>query len=185
MIREGKVESLILTEKEIHLLSNGNYIVYEGCVGQVLANKNTIRVIGTQQEITLTRDQMSTLRRIVVVLRYGKKPDPVEIRRFPLKFEQWQHVIDKKLLDSGRPVSFEVLQSSYASEQNANRINTFIAVIISGKQKYTYSATEVKLLIDNAMYHAVSTAVLDYEGAFVINQEDIDKWWEYNKYLNI
>ena len=182
MIRAGKVESILLTEREIHHLNAGNYVLYEGQVAQVQKTKNCLKILEPGVQVTLSRDEMSSLKRIVVTLSYGRKPDKIEIRRFPLKFEQWQSVIDRQILDSGAPVSFEVLRSSYANKENGNRINTFIAIVLSGNQKYTYTDSEVKLLVNNAMYHAVSIAVLDFKGALVIDQDEIDKWWEYNRY---
>jgi hypothetical protein len=183
MIRAGKVESILLTEKEIYHLSSGNYVLYNGQVAQIQKVRSTLKILASGNIITLSRDEMSCLKRIVVTLTYGIKGEKIEIRRFPLKFEQWQNVIEKKLLDTGVHVSFEVLRSSYAIEENGPRINTFIAIIISGNQKYTYTDSEVKLLVNNAMYHAVSTALLDIKGALVIEQEEIDRWWEYNKYM--
>lgn len=183
MIRAGKVESILLTEREIYHLNAGNYVLYEGQVAQVQKTRFSLKVLKPGIVTTLNRDEMSSLKRIVVTLSYGRKPDKIEVRRFPLKFEQWQNIIDCQLLDSAVPVSFEVLRSSYANEENGNRINTFIAIILSGKQKYTYTDSEVKLLVNNAMYHAVSTAVLDLKGAFIIEQDEIDKWWEYNRYM--
>jgi len=183
MIRPGKVESIILTEKEIYQLSNGNYVLYDGKVAQVQEPKKNIKIISTGQIISLSRDEMSTLKRIVVTLKYGLKPEKIEIRRFPLKFEQWQRCIDTHLLDSDTPVSFEVISSSYVNRQNNSKITTFIAILHSGSSKYSYTDSEVKLLVNNAMYHAVSRATLDINGALIIDQEEIDKWWEYNRYF--
>lgn len=183
MIRPGKVESIILTEKEIYQLSNGNYVLYDGKVAQIQEPKKNIKIVSTGQLISLSRDEMSMLKRIVVTLKYGLKPGKIEIRRFPLKFEQWQRCIDTHILDSDIPVSFEVLSSSYISRKNDSKITTFIAIIHSGSNKYTYTDSEVKFMVNNAMFHAVSRAILDINGALIIEQEEIDRWWEYNRYF--
>ncbi|NLR60737.1 hypothetical protein HGH93_21685 [Chitinophaga polysaccharea] len=183
MIRPGKVESIILTEKEVFQLSNGNYVLYDGKVAQIQEPKKNIKIISTGQIITLSRDEMSLLKRIVVSLRYGSKTGKIEIRRFPLKYEQWQRCIDTAILDSETQVSFEVISSSFTNRQNNTRITTFIAILLSGAHKYTYTEAEVKSLLDSAMFHAVSVATLDISGALIIEQEEIDRWWEYNRYF--
>ncbi|SEW20981.1 hypothetical protein SAMN05428988_3157 [Chitinophaga sp. YR573] len=183
MIRPGKVESILLTEKEVYLLSKGNYVIYNNKVAQIQEMKYFIKILSTGEQRQLSRDEMSTLKRMVVTLKYGMKSEGIQIRRFPLKYEQWQFAIDNNLLNTGVPVSFEVITSSFISQHSTGKITTFIAIILSGKSKYSYTDTEVKILVDNAMYHAVSSAKLDLNGVLIVEQEEIDRWWEYNKYF--
>lgn len=182
MIRPGKIESLVLTEKEVHLLRPGNYVLYEGQVAIIDREKSCIRLPATGTVKKLTRDQMSMLKRIVVTLTYGRAPGKIEVRRFPLKYEQWQRTLESRLLDSGSPVSFEVIKSFYVNQHDDSKITTFIAILVNGYGKYAYSEGEVQQFVNNAMYHAVSHATLDIEGALIIEQEEIDRWWEYNRF---